>query len=151
MRKVTYGIVLAVLALAVMFGVMFSGGGVTAAPLAAPTPVSVTQPVRTQPQLYTLMNAALTADTRGSCWELGVFSVADIQYTIDQSTTNTVTLKLQYTNDQTTYTDGLSVVTDNAADASGMNQYPLFGRFTCLYADVTNTNTVTTTVTAWVK
>ena len=151
MRKAIPVMVLAVLALALLFGALIGGGGVTAAPLAAPTPVSVTQPVRTQPQLYTLMNAALTADTRGSCWELGVYSVADIQYTIDQSTTNTVTLKLQYTNDQATFTDGASLVTDNAADASGMNQYPLFGRFTCLYADVTNTNTVTITVSAWAK
>lgn len=153
MRKQIVTLFVAVLVLALMFGALVGGSGVTAAPLAAPTPVSVTQPVRTQfqPQLYTLMNAAIAADTRGSCWPLGGYSVADVEYNVDQTDVNTVTLKLQHTNGQAVYTDGATVVSSNAADASGMNQFPLYGQYTCLYADVTNTSTVTVTVTGWAK
>jgi len=151
MRKATTSIVLAVLALAALFGAMVGGGGVTAAPLAAPTPVSVTHPQTIAPELFTLMNAALTADTRGTCLPVGAYNVADIEYTVDQSTTNTVTLTLQHTNGGAVFADGATVVSANAADANSLIQAPLYGRLSCLYADVTNSNTVTVTVTAWVK
>ncbi len=151
MRKTIPVLVLAMLVLTLMFGALTGGGGVTAAPLAAPTPVSVTHPQTIAPELFTLMNAAITADTRGTCVPMGAYNVADIEYTLDQSTTNTVTLTLQHTNGGVVFADGATVVSNNAADANSMIQAPLYGRLSCLYADVSNTNTLTVTVTAWVK
>ena len=153
MRKATITIMVGVLALTVLFGAMASGGvkAATNQPLYAPTPVSVTHPSTLAPEMYTLMNAVITADTRGTCQPIGAYSIADIEYTVDQSTTNTTTLTLQYSNNGVAFTDGAAIVTSNAADATGMNQYPVFGRLTCLFADVTNTNPVTVSVSAWVK
>jgi hypothetical protein len=136
--------------------VAISGGGALAAPiepLMAPTPVAVTQPVRTQPELYTLFpTAVLTQDTRGTCRELGMFSVADIQVVIDMSDTNTTTGYLQFSNDLAAYINGTNVVSAAAEDTTDMVQTPLFGRYACWYTDVTtDTAPITITVSAWVK
>lgn len=138
------------LLLAAMFGVMVGGGG-NAALAAAPTPVSITQPVGLNPQLYTLFSGtAITASAQGSCWELGKWAVADVQTNIDVSSTQTVTVKIQYSNDGTTLVDGANVAT-GSADASTFYQAPLFGRFACAYVTLGTSNAVTVNVSAWAK
>lgn len=138
------------LLLAAMFGVMVGGGG-NAALAAAPTPVSITQPVGLNPQLYTLFSGtAITASAQGSCWELGKWAVADVQTNIDVSDTQTVTVKIQYSNDGTTLVDGANVAT-GSADASTFYQAPLFGRFACAYVTLGTSNAVTVNVSAWAK
>lgn len=88
----------------------------------------------------------LTADTR-TCQIAGLHEFADIQYVIDQATaTNTITLTLQYSNDNTNYTSGPNLVAGNTADTDNLAQWALFGQYDCIYADVLNSNTVTVTV-----
>jgi len=151
MRKATIAIVVCALLALALFGAMNSGGG-TPALAAAPTPVSITQPTGLNPQLYTLFSgAAITASAQGSCWELGKWAVADVQTVIDVSDTQTVTVKIQYSNSAgTNLVDGMNLAT-GSADANTFVQAPLFGRFACAYATLGTTNPVTINVTAWAK
>ena len=134
---------------------MVPAGSTQAAPAAAPTPVAAVQrsPAPEFPVFF--RGGALTADTRSSCFEVPDYSVIDLQYNIDQTlvetTANTTTLTIQFSNDLVTFVDGLNAVADNAADASGMVQLQLFGRHTCVYANVSNTLPVTITVNGVVK
>ena len=80
-----------------------------------------------------------------------VGDVLDIQWIIDQGTTNTATLKLQYSNDNSNWSDGPALVTNNVADADGMVQASNLGRYTRVYATLGNTNTITLTVKAVAK
>jgi hypothetical protein len=129
----------------------------TAAPAAAPTPVSVTLPSGPVPEYPVFFNGngPITADTRSSCFEVPDYSVVDLQYLIDQTiadnVVNTTTLKLQFSNDLVTYVDGINVVASNTADASSLQPFAIFGRYTCVYADVSNTNPITLTVVGVVK
>lgn len=153
MRKyIALTVCIGVLALAALLGAMSGGGGVVAAPAYAPTPVSVTQPVRVDPALYTLLpTTVMTQATRGTCRELGFYSVVDLQVVIDMSNTNTTTGYLQFTNDLVTYINGTNVISVNA-DATEMVQAPLFGRYACWYSTVaTTTAPITVTVSAWAK
>lgn len=150
MRKATIAIAVCALLALALFGAM-SGGGGTPALAAAPTPVSITQPVGLNPQLYTLFSGtAITASAQGTCWELGKWAVADVQSIIDVSDTQTVTVKIQYSNNGTSLVDGMNLAT-SAADASTFVQAPLFGRFACAYATLATTAPVTVSVTAWAK
>ena len=129
--------------------------GTLAAPAAAPTPVAAVQrsPAPEFPMFF--RTKVITDDTRSDCFEVPDYAVVDLQYLIDQTAVagapNTTTLTLQFSNDLVTYVDSVAAVTDNAADASGMVQLQLFGRHTCVYANVTNTNPVTLTVNGVVK
>jgi hypothetical protein len=151
MRKyIALSVLIGVLMLAAFLGAM-SGGGVTPALAAPPTPVSITQPVGLNPQLYTLFNgAAITQSAQGSCWELGKWAVADVQSVVDVSNTQTVTVKVQYSNSTANLVDGANIVAA-AADTNTLTQLPLFGRYTCVYATLATTAPVTVTVTGWAK
>ncbi len=151
-------LVVCVVLLALMLVPLGTANATIPQPLAIPTPVSApahsTAP--NAPEFPLFFNAApLTADTRSSCFEVPEYSIIDLQWLIDQtlvnSTANTTTLKLQYTNDGVNFVDGASFVSSNAADAGDMQQYNLFGRYTCIYADVSNTQTLTVTVVGTVK
>lgn len=135
-----------------MLGLM-TGPAAEAAPMAAPTPVSVTRPNAVQPwRSFTPWNATtFTADTNSTCYEIADFSLADIQYTIDQGTTNTTTITMRWSNDGTTLVSGVNLVASNTADVTDMQQVQLFGRYMCLLADVTNSNTITITAKVLVK
>lgn len=139
--------------LALSIGVPTSG---TAAPAAIPTPVAITRPGNGVAPEYPIFfnTAVLTADTRSSCFEVPEYSAVDLQYLVDQTlatTVNTTTLKLQFSNDLVTFTDGATVASANVADGSDMLQLAIFGRYTCVYADVSNTNPITWTVIGVVK
>ena len=129
--------------------------GTLAAPAAAPTPVAAVQrsPAPEFPVFF--RGNVLTEDTRSSCFEVPDYAVVDLQYLIDQTAVagapNTTTLTMQFSNDLVTYVDGVNAVASNADDASGMVQLQLFGRHTCVYANVSNTNPVTITVNGVVK
>lgn len=149
MRKATIAIAVCALLALTLFGAMNSGGG-TPALAAAPTPVSITQPVGLEPQLYTLFSGVVTTSTQGTCRELGKWAVADVQTVIDVSSTQTVTLKMQYSNDGVNLVDGANIVAASA-DTNTLTQLPLFARYACAYATLGSTNTVTVTVTGWAK
>lgn len=113
---------------------------------AAPTPVANINQGDNARLMNWMLTQAITGDTR-SCQIAGLHEFADIQYVIDQATaTNTLTLTLQYSNDNTNYTSGANLVAGNTADADNLAQWAMFGQYNCIYADVVNTNTVTVTV-----
>ena len=124
-------------------------------PWEAPTPVAAVQ--RSQgPEFPTFWtNRVLTASERSVCFEVPDYAVVDLQTSIDQTivaaAANTATLKLQFSNDNSTYVDGVTVVNANAADANDLQQYQLFGRWACVYATLSNSNPVTVTVLGVVK
>ena len=152
MRKhIAITVIVGALLLAALFGAMVGVGGVNPALAAAPTPVSITQPVGLNPQLYTLYSGtAVTASAQGTCWELGKWAVADVQTKIDVSDTQTVTVKIQYSNNGTDLVDGANVAT-GSADATTLYQAPLFGRFACAYVTLGTSAPVTVSVSAWAK
>lgn len=127
----------------------------TAAPPIAPTPVSAGRSGEL-PVVATLMDGqVLTDDARGGCLYTAMYEKADVQYVVDQSGTNTVTLMMQHTNDTpgaagTQYADGPTVAS-GATDEVGMQQVNVYGAWSCIYADVTNTDTLTITVKALLK
>jgi hypothetical protein len=152
MEKILVSVGGGVVVLALLFGLMGmpQAGMVQAAPAAIPTPVSVT-PGNGAPQVAPFWQAtALTASGAGAEAIIAGEKV-DLQWVIDQATVNTVTLKLQFSNDSTNWVDGATFVTNNAADAGDMQQYAVFGRYLRAYATVVNTNPVTVTVIGVVK
>ncbi len=137
-------LMLLVLALSIVTGGV---GPAMAAPEAAPTPVSITRPGGDGSFVtFDLFNTrVITSDTTSACVDIGKYSIADVQYTIDQGTTNTTTLTTKFSVDGGTLVSGVNVVASNAADATNMQQVQLFGRYICLLADVSNSNSVTVT------
>lgn len=130
-------------------------GSTQAAPSFAPTPVAAVQR-SPAPEFPLFFNAkVLTADTRSDCFEVPDYSIVDLQYIVDQTivaaAANTTTLTLQWSNDNANYVNGLAVATNNVTDTSDLQQFQLFGRHTCVYADVSNTNPVTITALGVVK
>jgi hypothetical protein len=96
-------------------------------------------------------SSAKAADAGSNAYQLMRYELLDVQYVIDQGTTNTSTLRIQYSNDNSNWSDGPALVSNNAADADSMVQVTNLGRYTRIYADVTNTNTITFTVKAVAK
>lgn len=141
-------------AILLLFGLLFSlpqAEDASAAPLAAPTPVSATYAGGESSILnFWRTGSALTADVGSNIQTIQDHEVVDLQWNIDQTVTasgaNTVTLKLQFSNDNSTWTDGATFVTSNSEDASGLEQFALFGRYARVYADVSLSQPVTVTV-----
>jgi hypothetical protein len=132
-----------------------------AAPMAAPTPAGIARAVEV-PSQGTLWDAKrLTADTRSNCINTSRYEKMDLIYTIDQTivagAANTTTLTLHFTNRTpgaagTTYAVGAALVTANNADvAATLLQVPVFGAWTCVYADVTTALPLTVTLDALLK
>ena len=152
-RKVGWPLAIALaLALAWFGGSLIGQTPVQSAPLAAPTPIAQ-YAWNPQPRLVEFWGTAtgLTTDTRSACHDLSGYNTLDLHYVIDQGTLNTTTLKLQFSNIDANYVDGVSVAAANVADASGLQQYSVFGRTVCLYADVTNSNAWTVTAVGLAK
>lgn len=145
-------IVLAFVALFALTSLMPAMDSAHAAPAAAITPVAADDPLgqTDDPVLIKFYDGtAVTADGQ-QCRDLSEFRTIDIEYVIDQGTTNTVTVQLEHTNGagatNAVNTDGQVIVSANAADADDLNRFDLFGVYTCVDLDVTNTNTLTVTV-----
>lgn len=138
----------------ILVAMLISSLTVFAAPSGAPqfsvTPASTPiAPSSSPAQLYVFSKGlAITADTRW-CFDAMPYRAVNLQWAIDQGTVNTTTLKLQFNNDlavfPSTFVDGATIASANAADANSMNEAPIYGRHTCVLADVTNSNTITIT------
>ena len=141
-----------VLMVAVLSALSFNTPTSQAAPLAAPTPISVPVQAQVVPEFPVFFNTkVITVSTRSDCFEVPDYSAVDLHWIIDETDANSTTLKLQYSNNNTSYVDGVSFVTNAVADAESMNQYPLFGRWACVYAQLVGNQTVTVTVLGTVK
>jgi hypothetical protein len=120
-----------------------------AGPLAAPTPVAAPDGVEKGKYFRFQAATAITADTNTSAADALSFETVDIQYVIDQTDINTVTLTVQYSIDGTNYTDGAVLVSANAADAAVVvARVPAFGRYMRVNQNVDGTNPVTITLVA---
>jgi hypothetical protein len=154
-RLVGVSVLGALVLLALALTAISGGGAATAAPAAAPTPVSVTRPGGDGSFItFDLFNTAvLTEDTTSACVDIGRYNVADVVYSFDQGAgvPNTTTLTTQFSVDGGTLVSGVNVVASNAADATDMQQVQLFGRYFCLLANVSNTSAVTVTAKAIAK
>jgi len=120
----------------------------SAAPQAAVTPVAdvVHSGVRSD-NLTFWTTEVITEDGCSALLNIADHAKVDLQWVIDQGTTNTTTFSLRWTNTGSTanlITDA-TVVSANAADATAGGQFSLFGRQACVYADVANTNPLTIT------
>jgi len=122
-----------------------------AAPPVAPTPVAATAGGPGYQNVVFWSTDVISADGGSNAIQLPGYEVLDLQYVIDQTDGNTVTVKLQFSNDNSNWSDGVNVVASNDADANAMAQFNNFGRYVRLYADVTNTNEVTLTARAVAK
>lgn len=147
--------IISVLALALIVSLLGTQSGFKPVLAAAPTPVVyANNSGLVNPAVVAFLNVRrLTADTK-SCVDLKNYSKLDTQYVIDQGTVNTVTLTLLYSNVSIAgpYVTGPAIVTANAADASTvMLQLPMFGRYGCVFADLTNANPITITTIAVAK
>ena len=152
-KRISFGVVAAVallMLLAVALGTT-PGEPVAAAPMAAPTPVSVSSGSGETDFATFASIEAITADKRSGCVDVARFKQADVQYLVDVGTVNTTTVTMQFTNDKVTFIDGLAVASAITADGSSMQQFPVFGRYMCMYVNVTNTNAITWTISAVLK
>jgi hypothetical protein len=120
---------------------------VSGAPAAQITPVAVTNPLKGEVAgvMRYFNTVAVTADTR-VCQDLGAYRVADIQYIADHGTSNPVTITLQHSNNNSNFTNGQRIVVNSTADGNALNRYDLYGKFSCVFADVTNSNSLTLTI-----
>ena len=155
-RAILGTIVAALVLFALVLTAISGGGGAVAAPMAIPTPVSVTRPVGDGYASFNPMTAEVIAeDTTSTCYDVAKYSVVDVLYSIDQtilaSGANTVTLTSKWSIDGTTLVDGVNIVASNAADATDMAQLQTFGRYFCVLANVSNAQDVTVTVQAIAK
>lgn len=93
----------------------------------------------------------ITSDTR-ICFDLAEYEVMDLQYksiAASGALSNPTTITTQQTNIDPTagpFNTGSAVATVQATSADIMLQTPLFGRWNCVFADVTNSNLVTLTI-----
>ena len=95
--------------------------------------------------------SAQAASTNSNSYQLMTYELMDVQWIIDQGTTNTATLTIQWSNDNSNWSDGPALVSSNVADADGMVQVANMGRYTRVASTLGNTNTITITVKAIAK
>ena len=138
-----------------MIGILVAmpADNISAAPAPAITPASVTYSATPGKVLdFLRVPVSYTADFNTSSLTVMDFEAMDLQYVIDQtpinSNPNTTTLKLQFSNDNTNWVDGSTLVSANSADAGDLAQYAVFGRYARINVDVTNSNPITISVIA---
>ena len=130
----------------------------SAAPQALVTPVSVTYSSGPSGVLEFLrVPVSYTADFNTSSLTVSDYQAMDLQYTIDQTVVatgigsdgpNTTTLTIQFSNDNTNWVTGPTVVSANTADTSVLQQYAVYGRYARVNVDVSNSNPVTISLIA---
>jgi len=124
----------------------------TADVLAIPTPVFTSPVAGATARTATFWDTdALIASGGSAVVDVGNYSRADIMWSIDVGTVNTTTYKLQFSNDATHWTDGVAVASAITADVTNLAQFYVFGRYARVYATVSNTNPITSTVIAVLK
>jgi hypothetical protein len=140
-------VALAAILLAALLTPIFLGQAVpaTAAPAAAPTPVSINHSGVRSDIVTFHSSDVITADGNSGVQSVADHAVIDLQWVIDQGTVNTTTFKLQFSNDGVNWVDGATIATSNAADVNSMQQFAVFGRWARINRDVSNTNTLTLT------
>ena len=104
----------------------------------------------------TINTASIAANTSFTArqwnWAGQTATTAEIWYDIDQGTTNTMTLYLDASPDNSMWKTGVkTVVSNNAADATGYVTETIVGRYFRIRATVANSNAVTPTIKVVLK
>lgn len=101
------------------------------APAAAPTPIGLYKADgrALYPVNFVTVRAVTTTYT-GTVYTLARFEIINLQYTVDQSDTNTTTAKLQFSCDGVNWVDGENIYTNTTADTTGIVE----ARSYCIYA-----------------
>ena len=96
--------------------------------------------------------AGKIASAASSSFQLVRYEYQDMQWVIDgdSGTPNTATIKIQWSNDDSNWSDGPQVAA-TGYDGDGMVQVGNLGRYTRLYATLANTQLVTITCIAVAK
>ena len=119
-----------------------------------PTPVYVSG---SDDRLFvTFFDGDTTAtDEASSSFQLATYEYMDVQWVVDHvgaAAPNTTTLKIQWSNDDTNWSDGPAVSASSSTDGDGMVQVGNLGRYTRLYKDAdANGEAMTWTVKAVAK
>ena len=120
-----------------------------AAPPAAPTPVADFLVQGVQARAFNFQpQTAIATDTNTSGVDVMSLGAVDIQYVIDHGTVNTTTLIVQYSNDDSNWVNGLTLVSASAADGTSITRVPVFGKWMRINQDVATVDTITITLTA---
>lgn len=113
-----------------------------------PTPVAIMNQSDQAALITFLDQDTTTSDAGGPGLQLYTYEYCNLQYVIDQAggVPNTTTLKIQWSMDNTNWTDGPNIVASNAADDTGIVQIPNLGRYQRVYEDHTGASAITVTV-----
>ncbi len=147
------------IAVAITIGLMFLLAALSlisnAAPAAAdtvPTPIYVSG---SDDRLYvTFFEADTTvASEASSGFQLAAYEYMNVQWVVDHAGTppNTTTVKVQWSNDNTNWSDGPDISASSSTDGDSMVQVGNLGRYTRLYKTSSNTGSMTWTVKAVAK
>lgn len=98
-----------------------------------------------------LDNDTSTDDAGGPPVQIFTAEYCYMQYIIDQTAGNTTTMTVQYSMDAVNWVNGITLVSANTADDTGIVQVPVYARYLRVYEDHTGTNPITTTVKALCK
>lgn len=139
--KIFAGIVVLALCAVSLLSILSDGRNFAyAAPNAAGiTPVAGLNPITGKNgQVVPLVTAAITADAR-VCKDFRNARNIDIQTIVSWAATpDTVSIKLQHSNDNVNFTDGQPVIATVIANSSTLNRYDQYGVYTCASIDVAN-------------
>jgi hypothetical protein len=88
-------------------------------------------------------NEPVAATFNTDAVDVSNYTSLDIQHAIDQGTVNTATIKLQNSINGWDWGDQLTIVTDNAADATAITKTNRIGKYARFNVTLANTNTIT--------
>jgi hypothetical protein len=136
------------LALMVILAQVLPQQPVQAGPLALPTAIAA--PAGGGDWIMaTIMSADTVSGTETSgAIHVAAYTAADVQYNLGFTDSETVTCKLQFSNDNSTWNDGPNLVAAAVADATGLDQFHVYGRYMRAVCTPTTENTFTATITA---
>lgn len=149
-KSKTFGLLMAFLvgliALAFLFPNMEDRA--VAGPPPAPTPIAATAGGNDWLMVTYLSTDTVDIDINSGGKHNPAYSVVDLSHTLDVQSSyhNTATCYLDFSNDNTNWDRGLTVINAADEDVTDMQQYPIFGRYSRITCTLSNANEVTITV-----
>lgn len=116
-------------------------------PLLAPTPVSI-QPVAPSKIVFPMFSGVITQSQRVGPFNFKNMRIADIQYVVDVSDTQTLTARLDYSNDNVHWVSGATILNAVAVDTNDMQEFYTFGGAGSITVTLGTANPVTLTLYA---
>ena len=116
-----------------------------AAPLGAPTPVTYTQGANPPRDMVFFSGTPIAVTTpQRVCYQAPEYGKIDLQYSSLPAGVNNVTFSLEASNDNVTWVTNQTIINANSTPvASTMQQYHLYGKFTCMSVTLANATPVT--------